>query len=129
MRVAFLCVALLGAVAFASASDDPTISLPGVLDLSKRRGRDSSHATLRTFPGRVCFVEVILRVCKYIWAGQIYCVSDVYLGLGLSWRAKILPVKLSRVFPFLAAPDTFDKFVNGAKHAIVEFYAVSEGFG
>ncbi|EFJ43445.1 hypothetical protein VOLCADRAFT_106773 [Volvox carteri f. nagariensis] len=54
MRVALLCAALLGALALVRASDDPTVSLPGVLDLT---------------------------------------------------------------------PETFDKHVNGAKHAIVEFYA------
>ncbi|GIL81325.1 hypothetical protein Vretimale_1122 [Volvox reticuliferus] len=54
MRIVLICAALLGALAIVQASDDPTISLPGVVDLT---------------------------------------------------------------------PDTFDKFVNGAKHAIVEFYA------
>ncbi|GIL63482.1 hypothetical protein Vafri_17537 [Volvox africanus] len=54
MRIVLLCAALLGALAIVQASDDPTLSLTGVVDLT---------------------------------------------------------------------PDTFDKFVNGAKHAIVEFYA------
>ncbi|KXZ44226.1 hypothetical protein GPECTOR_71g587 [Gonium pectorale] len=53
-RLVLLCAALLGAAAFVRASDDPTISLPGVLDLT---------------------------------------------------------------------PETFDKHVTGAKHALVEFYA------
>ncbi|GFR39801.1 hypothetical protein Agub_g288 [Astrephomene gubernaculifera] len=54
MRLTLVFAALLGAVAFVRASDDPTVSLPGVLDLT---------------------------------------------------------------------PETFDKHVNGGKHAIVEFYA------
>ena len=35
----------------------------------------------------------------------------------------MLPASLADTLSCLAAPETFDKFVNGGKDALVEFYA------
>lgn len=118
-------------IASVVANDDPTISLPGVQDLSEYRSRSLGPGAFAGHHVRPCTV-VVRQVIADQLARAGLCTRAVVHAVGMRGRSIARHHRPcgctpdpSRTppCPAAAAPDNFDQFVNGGQFAMVEFYA------
>lgn len=116
MKVCLVAIFLVGLFTACAAEDDPTVSLPGVTDLSTPRRLPS----IAMHAAPVC----LLTGCIYCFVfRKQQCQRQPSKCAPLRRSAAIRARSDRYIYICLAAPENFDGLVNGRRHALVEFYA------